>query len=152
MKKTIIWVLVALVSGGLLGKFTIDRYEKVEITPVMKVDNDVYALYYGSYSNTDEMSEDIVDIDKYIYIEQNNNVYVYLALAKTNSNAKKFKKIYESKNMDVSVVKITINNEEFIQNLNEYEKLLSATDDENSLMIIENQILSCYTDLVVGHE
>ena len=36
----------------------------------------------------------------------------------------------------------------FIQNLNEYEKLLSATDDEASLLIIERQILSCYESVV----
>ena len=34
------------------------------------------------------------------------------------------------------------------QNLNEYEKLLSATDDEASLLIIERQILSCYESVV----
>ena len=46
------------------------------------------------------------------------------------------------------IKKVKIDNDEFIQNLNEYEKLLSATDDEASLLIIERQILSCYESVV----
>ena len=47
-----------------------------------------------------------------------------------------------------TITKVKIDNDEFIQNLNEYEKLLSATDDEASLLIIERQILSCYESVV----
>ena len=49
-------------------------------------------------------------------------------------------------------IKYIDENEEFIENLNEYEKLLKATDDYKSLLIIENQILSCYMNLVVDNE
>ena len=35
MKKTIIWVLFALLSGALLGKITFDRYEKIDTKNVI---------------------------------------------------------------------------------------------------------------------
>ena len=48
------------------------------------------------------------------------------------------------------MVKEKNDNEEFIQNLNEDEKLVSASLDEKSLLIIEKQILSCYEELMVN--
>lgn len=150
MKKTFIWVLIALLSGALLGKFTFDRYENVDTRNVISYDKEIYMLKYGAYDNLDDMSNKVTNVDRYIYIEKDNKVTAYVGIAKTYENANKIKDIYDAKNIKVTVVKETIDNEEFIQNLNEYEKLLEASDDEKSLLIIEKQILSCYEEVVVN--
>lgn len=150
MKKTFIWVLLALLSGALLGKYVFDRYEKVDIKNVISYDNELYFLKYKDYSSEDDMAEDMSDFDRYIFINQDGVVTSYLAIAKTKVNILKIKDIYSSKNINLEVKKISIDNDEFIQNINEYEKLLDAVDDEKSLLIIENQILSCYEDVVVN--
>ena len=150
MKKTIIWVLLALISGALLGKFTFDRYENVDTKNVISYDNYVYLLKYDKYNNFEEMKEKVTNVDKYIYIEKDDKVTAYVAIAKTKDNINKIKDIYNTKNINLEVTKEKIDNEEFIQNLNEYEKLLSASDDEKSLLIIEKQILSCYEELMVN--
>ena len=62
------------------------------------------------------------------------------------------KEVATQKNIPVYQPLKVRGNEEFIENLNEYEKLLKATDDYKSLLIIENQILSCYMNLVVDNE
>ena len=150
MKKTIIWVLLALISGALLGKFTFDRYENVDTKNVISYDNYVYLLKYDKYNNFEEMKEKVTNVDKYIYIEKDDKVTAYVAIAKTKDNINKIKDIYNTKNINLEVTKEKIDNEEFIQNLNEYEKLLSASDDEKSLLIIEKQILYCYEELMVN--
>ena len=150
MKKTIIWVLLALISGALLGKFTFDRYENVDTKNVISYDNYVYMLKYGKYDNFDEMKDNVTDVDRYIYIENDDRLTAYVAIAKTKENINKIKNIYTNKNINLEIVKEKIDNEEFIQNLNEYEKLLSASFDEKSLLIIEKQILSCYEELMVN--
>ena len=152
MKKTIIWILIAIVSGALLGKFTFDKYENIDTLNVISYDNSVYMLEYGAYETLDEMTNSIIDIDRYIYIEEDNKVTAYIGIAKTNESITKIKNIYDEKNIDTSIVKIKIDNDEFIQNLNEYEKLLEVAEDEKSLLIIENQILSCYESVVVNNE
>ncbi len=152
MKKTIVWIIFALVSGALLGKLTFDRYEKLDTQNVISYDNYVYLLKYGTYKTLDEMSNAITELDRYIYIEKNDKVDAYVAIAKTKENASKIKKIYDNKKIKVEISKEQIDNDEFIQNLNEYEKLLDATEDEKSLIIIENQILSCYESVVVEGE
>lgn len=143
---------MALVSGAFLGKTTFDRYKKVDSINVISNNTNVYALRYGKYANLDEMQDDVTHVDRYIYIESKDDVSAYVALATTRDSINKIKKVYEDKNLNLTVSKVNIENEEFIENLNEYEKLLKATDDYKSLLIIENQILSCYMNLVVDNE
>lgn len=152
MKKTIIWIVIAIVSGALLGKFTFDKYENIDTLNVISYDNYVYMLKYGTYETLDDMSNSVIDIDRYIYIEKDNKVTAYTGIAKTKDSITKIKNIYDEKNINTNIVKIKIDNEEFIQNLNEYEKLLEVAEDEKSLLIIENQILSCYESVVVNNE
>ena len=151
MKKTFIWIFIALLSGSFLGKLTFDKYKKVDTINVINNTN-VYALRYGKYANLDEMQDDVSKVDRYIYIESKEDISAYVALALTRDSINKIKKVYKDKNINLTVSKINIENEEFIGNLNEYEKLLKATDDSKSLLIIENQILSCYMSLVVDNE
>lgn len=152
MKKTIIWIILALVSGALLGRLTFNMYEDVDTQNVISYDYYVYMLKYGSYGSFEEMKDKVLDIDRYIYIEKDNKFTSYVAISKTEDNINKIKKVYDNKNIKLKVVKQKINNEEFIQNLNEYEKLLSATEDEKSLLIIEKQILSSYESMVMASE
>lgn len=152
MKKTIIWILIAIASGALLGKLTFDKYEKIDTLNVISYDNYVYMLKYGIYKNQDEMANDITEFERYIYIEEDDKVTAYIGIAKTKDSISKIKKIYDDKNIKLNIEKVKIDNDEFIQNLNEYEKLLVATEDEKSLLIIENQILSCYESVVVNNE
>ena len=143
---------MALVSGAFLGKTTFDRYKKVDSINVISNNTNVYALRYGKYANLDEMQDDVTHVDRYIYIESKDDVSAYVALATTRDSINKIKKVYKDKNLNLTVSKVNIENEEFIENLNEYEKLLKATDDYKSLLIMENQILSCYMNLVVDNE
>lgn len=152
MKKTLFWIVLALASGSLLGKFTFDTYENIEVRKVISVNDEVYMLKYGTYENVEQMIEEITDINRYIYIEEENKVTAYIGISTTKENINKIKTIYDNKGVITSIKKLTISNEEFIQNLNEYEKLLSATEDEASLLIIQKQILSCYEELVATNE
>lgn len=105
-------------------------------------------LKYGSYKTVDDMTNKITNIDRYVYITDENKTTAYISISKTKENLNKIKKIYDAKKIKTTIAKVKIDNDEFIQNLNEYEKLLSATDDEASLLIIERQILSCYESVV----
>ena len=152
MKKKVLSILFALIFGLLIGKTIIDKYDNNTVVAAKTFDSEVYAIYYGSYNSLKEVDSNVKELDKYIYIEEGNIYYVYLAITKTRQNAVKFKDIYKDLKTKVSIVKINIDNSEFILNLEEYEKLLNETNDKNSLIIIENQILACYLDTVVNND
>ena len=152
MKKLLIWIFIALVSGAILGKYTFDKYENIEVKNTISFNNEVYMLEYGVYDNLVDMTEDVDDVERYIYIEEDGKVGVYIAITTTKDTCLRIKKIYDQKGIETKIVKINVPNDEFIQNLNEYEKLLISASDDASLLIIEKEILSCYESLMVSDE
>ena len=149
MKKIVLCSILAIISGGILGKITFDRYDKLNVNPVIKLDKNVYMLKYDTYKTKEDMLNNTSNLERYIYIEKDNKFYVYVAVAKTMDSINKLKNIYSG---DLKVEKVNIKNDGFIQNLDEYEKLLKSTYDTDSLIVIENEILSCYEKWVVNNE
>lgn len=150
MKKVFLWSFFALTTSFLLGKFTIDKYEKTN--EVIDYETNLYMLKINTYDSVLNMNNSIKDFDRYIYIEEEEKVTAYVAISTSLKNIEKINKIYSNKNINLTIEEVLINNDEFIQNLNEYEKLLELTEDEKSLLMIQNQILSCYDKLVVNYE
>ena len=144
--------MFAILSGAVLGKVTVDKYSSLKVDEVISYNTNTYMLKYKTYSSKKKMEEDVKKIDRYIYIKEGNDITVYLAITTSKDNIKKIKKIYDEENIKTSIKRVDIENEEFIQNLNEYEKLLTAAYSKSSLITIENQILSCYEKLVVNDE
>ena len=149
MKKIVLCSILAIISGGILGKITFDRYDKLNVNPVIKLDKNVYMLKYDTYKNKEDMLNNTSNLERYIYIEKDNKFYVYVAVAKTMDSINKLKNIYSD---NLKVEKVNIKNDGFIQNLDEYEKLLKSTNDTDSLKVIESEILSCYEKWVVYNE
>ena len=92
MKKTIFWVLLAVLFGSLLGKATFDKYEDVKLDTVISYNDKMYALKYGTYKSFDDMKKALKNIERYIYIKTNDDINVYLAIAEKEVNIKKIKK------------------------------------------------------------
>ena len=152
MKKTIILIIIAISSGLLLGKYTFDRYYEFNAQEVFDYENNVYMIKYGTYNSYDEMINNTIDLNRYVFVNDNNLYTVYISITKTLGNAKKILTIYNKKYNDLEIEKVPISNDEFIQNLTEYEKLLDASFDEKNLAIVQNQILSSYEKLVNNYE
>lgn len=152
MKKTLIWILLAGISGIILGRLTFDKYENLTVENTIKLDDGVYMLKYGIYDSFDLMINDMSSIERFVYIKENEKYKAYIAISKSMDNINKIKKIYDNKNYNLEIEQVNIDNNEFILNLDEYEKLLDACEDEKSILIVVNQILSCYEKLVSNNE
>ena len=152
MKKTLIWILLAGISGIILGRLTFNKYENLTVENTIKLDDGVYMLKYGIYDSFDLMINDMSSIERFVYIKENEKYKVYIAISKSMDNINKIKKIYDNKNYNLEIEQVNIDNNEFILNLDEYEKLLDACEDEKSILIVVNQILSCYEKLVSNDE
>ena len=112
--------MFAILSGAVLGKVTFDKYSSLKVDEVISYNTNTYMLKYKTYSSKKKMEEDVKKIDRYIYIKEGNDITVYLAITTSKDNIKKIKKIYDEENIKTSIKRVDIENEEFIQNLNEY--------------------------------
>ena len=91
------------------------------------------------------------DDKKYDYIVEKigDKYYAYVGITTNLSNANKIKKIYDNKNIDTYIRKRNIKNEEFYNNLEQYDILLSGALKDKDVLSINKVILSSYEEMVL---
>ena len=141
MKKKITYFLISIVIGFILGVVIYSDYKK-------GLDSSLYNAYLiqiGSFNDDNE-----VDTKDYLVLREEGVYNVYAGVTTKLSNATKIKEIYDKENV-YSVIKPTIiNNVEFMNNLRQYDLLLSEVDNEDNILSINDVIISNYEELILG--
>ena len=91
-----------------------------------------------------------VDPKDYLVLEEDGRFNVYAGITTKLSNATKIKDIYESENVESVIKPVVIDNVEFINNLKQYDLLLSEVDNKESVISINDVIISRYEELILG--
>ena len=139
MKKHVIVPIICIcLLAFLLADIVYQKYlENNIITPP------VYFLQTGVYTN----KQNIKNINtNYITIEEENKYYTYLGMTMDKKIANKLKKIYEEKQIPIFIKEVNINNQEFINELTQYDILLNNTDNKEEIENILETILSTYEE------
>lgn len=148
MKKYLFPVSASLILGVIMAYFIIKQYETL---PALAVSSEAESLYYiqrGIYSDIDSMNENMKDFNHYIYNVEDNQYYTYIGITANKDNALKIQNYYKSIGYDTFLKEKITDDEEFINILNQYDGLLSKTDDSESIKVICNQVLAKYEELV----
>lgn len=151
MKKYIIPILSALLVGFLLAKFMIEQYDRKE--NLKTVFNDSQTLYFiqqGVYSSEENMKKNMSDFAYYIYNVSDEKYYTYIGITKSKENSDKLKDFYKKLGYITYVKEISINNKNFLEVLEQYDKLLESTADNNTIKAICSQVLSKYEELILN--
>lgn len=141
MKKKITFFLIAVIIGTILGIVIYNDYKK-------GLDNSLYNAYLvqiGSFKNDYE-----VNTKDYLVLEENGIYNVYVGITTKLSNATKIKELYEKEDIHSLIKPTIINNIEFINNLKQYDLLLSEIDNKDNILSINNVIISNYEELILG--
>lgn len=150
--KTIIYVILAILIGVILGKNIYDGYAKeIESTFSENKMEEVYLIQYGVYSSNESMIENTKKLKNYFYYEEDNKFYVLIGIT---GNKELKEKIVNSYNVDTDVYlkKIETDNMTFLETLKQYDNLISNTDDKNTIANAEKQVLSKYEELILRSE
>lgn len=154
MKKNIILILVCLFTGIFLGFFMYNTYQKKEFK-LKSIHSKIEKLYFiqiGVYSDLEKMKQNLNHLANYIYTEENKLYYAYVGITREKENEKKLKEYFENLGYDIYVKELEIENKEFNQILNDYDKLLKETKDNQAISTICNQVLRKYKELVINVE
>lgn len=147
MKKMLPSITCILI-GLFLGFFLLKQYrEKEETNLVSKENNILYFIQIGSYSSFDEMQNSIKDFYNYVYEENNETYYAYVAIVKNKEILEKLKEFFTKSGYVIYIKEKYINNPGFNDVLGQYELLLKETDDSGAIMTICSQIVSKYEEL-----
>ena len=145
-KRFIFSLIIALVSGALLGHTLFEKFKEEEQT----VFNDMSPIYFlreGVYDNLEYALANANKFDTKIIVKEKAKYYLYLAISKSEDNLASIKKIYNDKNLVVETK--NINNESFLTALEQMENLFKKASNDEEKLTIEKVILANYEELVL---
>lgn len=147
MKKTfllsIIFIFFGVVSGYILN--TRINLNSIE---TFKEETKYYFLQEGIYSNLDILKENTKKLDVKLINEENNKYYVYLAITTKKETAEKIKKIYDKKGYQTYIKEINLANEEFYNNVIQFDLLIEHANKEEEILTIEEVVLANYEEII----
>lgn len=140
-------LLIVIILGVTTGKLL---YEKINNVYALNIKNEdlVYFLQLGVYSSKESMNSDTNDIINKLVIKKNNNYYVYVGISKNKENLKKVSTLYNKLGYNLYLNEIIIKNEEFINNLEQFDLLLNKATTQTEIESINSVILSSYEEMV----
>ena len=144
-KRFIFSLIIAIVSGALLGHTLFEKFKEEEQT----VFNDMSPIYFlreGVYDNLEYALANANKFDTKIIVKEKAKYYLYLAISKSEDNLASIKKIYNDKNLVVETKNIS--NESFLTALEQMENLFKKASSDEEKLTIEKVILANYEELV----
>ena len=142
--KFVFPLILAILIGFFSAKAVYGLYNYKE-EPI----NNSYFLQQGVYKNLENVKSSTKDIENYIIEEKEDKYYVYVGITTKMENAKRIKKIYKDKGINLYIKEAMIDNEEFYSNLEQYDVLLSGVSKSDDVLSISKVILSSYEEMVL---
>ena len=140
IKKIIMPITLAVFCGFLCGRLMFSIYEEKGTTTLNS--NIVYLLEDTTYNNYDDMKAKTISAN-YIYYEDNGKYNVVVALTKNYDNITKIEKVY---NKELKVSKYLINDKGLVTTLEEYDKKLNNSNDNEEIKKIIIDMINIYKD------
>ncbi len=140
MKKNIILVLFSLISGVLFTIFILNKeniYAKEEYL--------VYAFQVGAYESIDNARDMISKLPSGIPIKEDNLYKVYSAMYKDIDLVNKMITYFKDNNINIYLKTINVS-KDFYYILDNYEKIISKTDDTTIYDKVNQSILNTYLE------
>ena len=141
MKNKIKVLLITISIGFILGSIIYNEYKR----NLDDSNYNAYLIQIGSFKDDLE-----VNPNNYLVLEEDGVFNVYAGITTKLSNATKIKDLYEKENVSSIIKPIVINNVEFMNNLEQYDLLLSEVDNKDNLLSINDVIISEYEELILG--
>ena len=150
-KTTILYILGAILIGVFIGKYVYNGYQNETKEAFKDMNENIYLLQYGVYSSNDSMVENTKNLKNYFYYIENNKYHVIIGVTMDKDLKDKIKKANSIDN-SIYIKKVSINNDEFIESLKQYDNLIKNTEDKTTILTAEKQILSKYEELIINNE
>ena len=95
------------------------------------------------------MQSETRDLNPKVYEEKNGKYYVYVGITGNKDNAEKIQNIYKDSGFNIKINEISINDEEFINNLKQLDILINNTNNQDEILTIEEVVLSNFNKKIL---
>ena len=145
-KKIILSVVFTMLLGIATAKVV---YSKTISSDDKKSNNTVYFLQLGVYTNKNSMQLDTKGIENKIVTQENDKYYVYAGISKSKKNLEKISKLYKNDGYSLYIKEMSVLNNEFLVNLEQFDKLIESAKTNEEINTINMVILSSYEEMVI---
>ena len=145
-KKIILSVVFTMLLGIATAKVV---YSKTIYSYDKKCNNTVYFLLLGVYTNKNSMHLDTKSNENKIVIQENDKYYVYVGISKSKKNLEKVSKLYKNDGYNLYIKEMSVLNNEFLVNLEQFDKLIESAKTNEEINTINKVILSSYEEMVI---
>lgn len=152
-KKFLRSILIPLLFAVLLGFYgakIVYGFNTVKRS-ISDVSHNAYAIQYGVYTSADTLSKTMSNIDNYVVSMEDGKYYIYIGFTTDSKNLTKIRNVYDELGIDIYIKEVFISNDEFINNLEQFDVLLENVSSNVDILSITGAILSSYDELVLGN-
>lgn len=146
MKKVLIISSIFIFLGFLVGNKIFMK--RIEVIKEFNKNNTYYFLEEGVYSSKEMLKTNISKITQKVISQNKEYYYVYIGITKNKEVAEKIKQLYEERGYKIQIKEKRLKNEEFSNNVNQFDILLKEAKTFDEVLTIEKIILSNYDDLI----
>lgn len=153
MKKYVLSILFGLIIGFFLSKSLLEEYSDYNKAKTVAINGSTaYFIKFGEYDSLEKLEKNTTTLANYIYTEDSGKFCVYVGITMNEDNLNKLVTYFENLNYKVTVEQYVITNNNYINYLENADKLLNNTSDSTVLGEVSSQILSKYEELVINSD
>ena len=145
--KVIIPIFFSILVGFLFGKVIFNNYEDNTVNAFNEGEK-LYFIEIGEYESEADVKK-IKNVDDFLTILENDVYKVYVGITKNKVNSQKIKEFYSDTYNNISVREKYVDNETFIIQLKEYDKVVSIITKLDDLSSVQKIIFSNYEEMVL---
>ncbi len=143
--KKIIKCMIFVGIGFFLGKIIFTRFD---LPSLKKEKEKYYFLQEGVYYQKPEQA----NLKQKVMEYKNKRIYVYAAITKDLQVAERIMNIYEKRSIKLSIKEKYIKNEEFKNNIEQFDLLINAAKEEEEILKIQEVVLANYEEIIKNRE
>lgn len=149
MKKYLLTLIISLIVGFLLSNYILNQYDDFKGITVYKEGEMLYFIEYGIYNDYQEMEENTINLENYIY-QLDDKYHVYIGITKSDEVLKKINNYFKNLGYNITNREFYITNKEFINSIENNDKILLLTDDEVVIGEVVSNGLTTYEEVVIN--
>ena len=124
---------------------------KSNYTSIVKAFNEekiYYFLQEGVYSSKESLNEAVKELEYKVIIKKDNKYFVYIGITRDKEVANKIINIYQNKGINIYQKEQVINNEEFYNNVTQFDLLINESTTPEEILTIEEVVLANYEEII----
>ena len=142
LKNTFYLVFSTAILGSIFGTLLYNTYSK-DIS-VFGESNLYYFLQEGAYSSKELVGANTKKLDTKLVVEEDGMFYVYVAITRDKDVRDQITSLYKEKNIELYSKEKSVKNEEFQNNIDQFDLLLRSSTTIEEINSISDVALSNY--------